>query len=370
MCGEPAILKIFYIVNILLTIIKVAVPLIIIVLTTFEIGSQAISNNPEGMKDKVRILANRLILAVLIFYVPTIINVTFGLVSTDYNENNYNCLLNVTKEDIARTEIVNAEEAVTEAELNIDDKSYGKALALVNEIDDESKKQILESRLNVVKTKIQNNQKENSLKTFETLVKQKTSKLTNTSGITSPLNIKYYNQCDIKYRAVKYGNKSYDMCNCGCGYTVIAMIVDTLTNSNKTPIGIVNDLPPLYNTVSNCAMSDATFTSPELKNKYGIESNVVFLRNNKASETETANRKQKIKDTLAKGEPIILLVPGHYIVLGGIEGEQISVYDPASSASNGKMTVDELYEKYKNRKNRCTTQGKCGFVYAVSYRKA
>lgn len=63
-----------------LTIFKIAIPLIIIILGIIDLGKAAISAKPEEVKKCTTSLFWRLIGGVVIFFLPSIIMLVFGLV--------------------------------------------------------------------------------------------------------------------------------------------------------------------------------------------------------------------------------------------------------------------------------------------------
>lgn len=175
---------------------------------------------------------------------------------------------------------------------------------------------------------------------------------------------KYYNQCSASFKSIN----GYDTCNCGCGYVALAMIVDSINGTDLTPKGLIRDMTPKQFTYKNCAVYDETLTSNAITILYGITPSVLLSRDNFASGSSVNSRKKAIVDALRDGYKIELLVPGHFIALGGINGDKISVYDSASSSNTKEYTIDELYNHYYNHKNRCTKGTACGFVYAVQYK--
>ena len=70
-----------------LTIFKVAIPLIIIALGLIDLGKAAVSSKPEEIKKSATSLIWRLVGGIVIFFIPTIVMLVFGLVSGwDANE--------------------------------------------------------------------------------------------------------------------------------------------------------------------------------------------------------------------------------------------------------------------------------------------
>lgn len=64
-----------------LTIIKIAIPLIIIGLGLMDLGKAAISSKPEEVKKCATSLVWRFVGGIVIFFIPTIVMVVFGFVN-------------------------------------------------------------------------------------------------------------------------------------------------------------------------------------------------------------------------------------------------------------------------------------------------
>lgn len=68
-----------------LTVFKIAIPLIIIALGVVDLASAAISSKPEEMKKSITSLVWRLVGGIAIFFIPTLVMLVFGFIS-DYNK--------------------------------------------------------------------------------------------------------------------------------------------------------------------------------------------------------------------------------------------------------------------------------------------
>lgn len=71
------LLTVFKIIKIALNVIRLVVPIGLIVMTVLDISKNVI--NPDE-KDSMKKIGNRLIAAVIVFLVPTIVNIIMGLV--------------------------------------------------------------------------------------------------------------------------------------------------------------------------------------------------------------------------------------------------------------------------------------------------
>lgn len=153
-CDNPDVLQVMRIVNIVITIIKIAVPILLIIFIMIELIS-AITDE-EKLKKVTTGAVKKFIAAVLIFLIPTLVQAI--VVVTLGNENaadGYkNCLKNLTLEQINQIYEQNAIDAITKAESTLDYNDYSNAVILVHKIKDTEKKSDYLRRLDTLKSKI------------------------------------------------------------------------------------------------------------------------------------------------------------------------------------------------------------------------
>lgn len=153
-CDNPDVLQVMRIVNIVITIIKIAVPILLIIFIMIELIS-AITDE-EKLKKVTSGAVKKFIAAVLIFLIPTLVQAI--VVVTLGNENaadGYkNCLKNLTLEQINQIYEQNAIDAITKAESTLDYNDYSNAVILVHKIKDTEKKSDYLRRLDTLKSKI------------------------------------------------------------------------------------------------------------------------------------------------------------------------------------------------------------------------
>lgn len=87
-CEQQGVIKIFKLIIKILQIVRWAVPIILIVFCVIDVAK--IVTNPDHEKDVKKSITNRLIAAVIVFLVPTLVNLVMNLVSIGQgnNENN------------------------------------------------------------------------------------------------------------------------------------------------------------------------------------------------------------------------------------------------------------------------------------------
>ena len=97
-CSSPDILKIIRIIVLLINIIKVAVPIILIVFLMIKIMGAVSKQNQEEIAKTIRSSIPNIIAAVLIFLVPTFVDIVARL--SFPNSDYVKCISGISKEKI------------------------------------------------------------------------------------------------------------------------------------------------------------------------------------------------------------------------------------------------------------------------------
>ena len=150
-CSEPFVLEIMRIVNTLIGLLKIAVPLILIVIIMIDVG-KGITDGEEELNKAIKGSISKLIASIIIFFVPTIVVSVFKL--TLPNSEFVDCLTVKTKEDINNIYVGRIEEYIEKAEQTLSVKDYDSAKGLLTRIKDETKRAEYASRLALVKEQI------------------------------------------------------------------------------------------------------------------------------------------------------------------------------------------------------------------------
>ena len=369
MCENVLLLVIFNIVDKIILVAKIALPIIIMVMGVIDFLKSVTDGNPETIKKELMALLYRFLASVAIFFLPTIVNSAMNLVNSYDKENNASCLLNVDGKTISEAKIKRAEKAVKALEEDLSYSNYSVASRYVNKVDDESSKLSLQGRLAVCKDALDKIKKEKDAGTLSkakayaaAAAEAKVNTGVSTGGIDNVFNLPYYNQGEEAYNPVSTSVGDYKTSRCGCGYVSLAMIADGLTGSSGGPVAIIQDLYPKFKSSSACAMPDAVLDNSNVSN-FGLTSTQLFPRENTQLASELKERKEKIVEALRNGYAVEVLVPGHYIVLAGIENGEITVLDPGDRYKNGKYTIDKINETYGSRDDQT------GFVLAYGFKK-
>ena len=130
-CDSADILKVMRIVKIVIIAIQISVPIIVII-TSMISFTKAVSSGEN--KKAINALKIKLLTAVIIFLVPTFVNLVFKLV--DQNKVYYSCLENATKEGISRAYSNIAIEQLNTAINSLSSSDYNLAVKSIRDIED------------------------------------------------------------------------------------------------------------------------------------------------------------------------------------------------------------------------------------------
>jgi hypothetical protein len=140
LCGTAEVLNVIRIIKIFITIIKIVVP-ILLVITAMTNYTKAVTTGDLQKPNKA--LINQMLAAIIIFLVPTVVNVVINVAWADSEVNQ--CLRNATSENIANVRIENTNDLISKLEKNLNATNYNQALASAKKIEDaETKKEMIE----------------------------------------------------------------------------------------------------------------------------------------------------------------------------------------------------------------------------------
>ncbi len=149
-CDNPDILSVMRIIDIVITIIKVAVPIILIVRTMLDYTKAVKDNDNDALVKTNKLVSKRVIAAILIFLIPTFITVIAKITenSLDYSK----CITNATVEKINEAYKDMAQKYMDYANETLNENDYKTAYNYVNSrIKDKDTKNELLEELNVLK---------------------------------------------------------------------------------------------------------------------------------------------------------------------------------------------------------------------------
>ena len=154
-------------------------------------------------------------------------------------------------------------------------------------------------------------------------------------------------------------------------YKSIAMIAATYGNDSSVNPVNVRDYLCSNGLHSSGGMLYSPFTNGNLLKHFGINGSELISANESKDYDEA--KANAIKDAVDHGKGVILLIPGHYVVIGKnkkCSNDEVYMYDPASNTDSKCYTMKSVWNKTWNRKNRCIGGNKkCGWRRAWVYTK-
>lgn len=84
-CSETA--PIWYIVGVVINIFKIVIPIVIVLLAILDLGKAVMAGDDKEIKEAQKMLIKRIIYGVVIFFVVTVVQAVFSLVSQNFIDN-------------------------------------------------------------------------------------------------------------------------------------------------------------------------------------------------------------------------------------------------------------------------------------------
>ena len=147
-CDNGDVLSVMRIVNITVLIIKIAIPIILILSLSINYLKAVYTSDNDALVKANKQAVNKMIAAILIFFIPTFVNV---LVKLGSSENGYsNCLTNATEEKISEAYVNQAQNTVDYAKNNKTRGNYSIAKSYVSTLKDKDEKERLNKELDAI----------------------------------------------------------------------------------------------------------------------------------------------------------------------------------------------------------------------------
>lgn len=151
-CSEPKFLEIISKINLLINIIRIAVPIVLIISLALKF-MKVISSGEDSFSNTLKSSIGNIVAAVLIFLIPTIVNI---VVSLSFPNSDYkNCLKTIPRDEIADMYIRKEDALVVRAEESLAMSHYSNALTYLSNIKDASKREEYSARLEKVNEMIE-----------------------------------------------------------------------------------------------------------------------------------------------------------------------------------------------------------------------
>lgn len=153
LCSDGNFLKTMKIILTIINVLRIMVPLGILFMASFDFYNAVKEGSPEELKKRAIVFGKRIIIGLMVFFAPTLINVTLNAVSngdTGYAA----CINNATDEGIQNAFTIEIEEQIKDYDENDNKKSYTDAKRnITKEITDKDKKEKLNHELDQIHKK-------------------------------------------------------------------------------------------------------------------------------------------------------------------------------------------------------------------------
>lgn len=149
-CDNPDILKVLSLVKILISGIRVIVPIILIVTTTITFTKAVYSDKEDIFKAK-NVLIYRCIAAAAVFFVPTLVTIIINITASDTSELK-SCMNAATPAGISQAYSRRAQKYLDNVKDSLSSNDYFNAMTAITDVDDNELRQKLNTELDEVKT--------------------------------------------------------------------------------------------------------------------------------------------------------------------------------------------------------------------------
>lgn len=147
LCDVPEVLEVLQIVEVIIMAFRIAVPIILIVSGMITLMNTIKSGDEDLLAKSKKVLINKIIAAVLIFFVPLLVELVILVAGgdTDYK----NCI-NIKESTINSAYSSTADRFLDSAQNNLSRSDYDRAKSNINKISDEDLKKKYQSRLDEI----------------------------------------------------------------------------------------------------------------------------------------------------------------------------------------------------------------------------
>ena len=94
-CSDVAVSNIMYLVGVVVAVIRIAVPIILIVMGMVDLVKALTSQEDKEIKAATKLIVKRVVIAVIIFLVPTIVRLVMNLISQNEYQQCVKCVTSV-----------------------------------------------------------------------------------------------------------------------------------------------------------------------------------------------------------------------------------------------------------------------------------
>ena len=155
-CQNPDILRIIFFARKILDIAFIIIPIGLIVFLIIDIYKMVISGEEKTIKQNQKMIINRIIFAILIFFVPTIVSFTMNLLSNvGFSVDYMDCINNANSEFIEERTIELAIIAIEDAEEEMTNIKIQEAKDAIDKIKDTNLKKNYKTKITTIENEYQ-----------------------------------------------------------------------------------------------------------------------------------------------------------------------------------------------------------------------
>ena len=357
-CNDPKILELALMGKTAISLLQFIAPLGVIIFAGLDILKAVTAKDQDGIRKQINHIPKRLIAMVILFFVPTFVDLTMTVVDSTFEYTS--CFTAASKDNIESlyTEMANERLAQVKAYIGTEDWRSNEAYALLDKaeiailnIKTETTRVELENKADSTRATIkQKEDKEKQDAIIKTELELDLDAYNPPDGSTNPSpspspgtgTIPYYNQCDSRWGSQTFYTGSY--CRQSCGATSLAMVVSGIGNNSNAIPTVIGDKMKSMGLPATFVSHDA-FTNSSFLSYFGIKG----TRINGSDKKTVLNA---FRTQLNAGHPIIVNLPGHYVVVDHIKDGKFHMWDPGTQSYNGYYDDAGMWELIINYKNR------------------
>ena len=148
-CEEPDIMNVMRIVILLIKILRVAVPIILIIVMMIRLVGAMTKHDDAALTKAMKSVVSNIIAAVLIFLVPSFVDIVVRISAPDSDYTK--CISDITIETVNEAYNKKMDKLISAAESSLVYSDYSSAYAYLQNIKDSTKKQEYEAKLDAIK---------------------------------------------------------------------------------------------------------------------------------------------------------------------------------------------------------------------------
>ncbi len=360
-CNDVGVLRVILFLKTLLQYVFTLVPVAAVLWLTIDMTKNVFSQDADTQRKNLGMFVRRCIYLIIVFLIPTIVNLTLSLFAEDIDTSEYSKCMNVTSESIKVLLKKNKDEC------NLDNYEWDEINGHCVFVGESS---VLPEDFTVIDV----NPK---------------ADVTESPGGIRRLNRSFPNSKSSTMMEYTQGDErwAYDgfcddnvtnMASSGCGAAAFAMIVTGYGNDPNATPKTIRDYVCNNGLHRNYGLGTDPIHSEKLVGHFGMKAEVLWER--VYSKNYSQERANLIKEAVDQGYGVIIDIPNHWVAVdkGGCPADKVYYYNPNEKWENGCVTMEKLWDMTWDRRERCTNpkpplynpnnlEQYCGWKYAYKY---